>query len=643
MNYRADIDGLRAIAVIGVILFHADLGISGGYTGVDVFFVISGYLITGIILKDLRDGNFSILNFWERRARRILPALFAVVLVTLIMGWFLLLPEGYKSLGTSILYLSSFASNIYFWQKSSGYFNGPAEELPLLHTWSLSLEEQFYLIIPFVLLVLFRTGLSHRVFLLIASGALVSFALSIFATTNYPGANFFLLPTRAWELAAGSMIAFAKPIKNKNTRIALNWIGILSIGIPYFFYNHTTPFPGLAALPPVAGTVFLIWTGMKDCHSQPHLLIHRLLSLKPMVFIGLLSYSLYLWHWPLLAFNEYIIIWKDSLPFKGLLLGASVIISWLSLRFIERPFRSQSLIRSRTVIFILSGLSICFLSIPSYFILNTEGAQQRFPGKSEIGTTNTLTLGNSKISDIPDNLIHIGKKDEQCLFLLLGDSHAKSIIPTLTVIANNQSISGKAWVKNGWHPLLYDNKHKFRTIREISLEISSFLKNDSAKKSFPHIILAGRWWTYVNGSNDHYDLAHEMKYTINMLLKEGYTVSILKQVPQFTDSEVIDLMRWYTYRFDRSTLSWKQRENFPSMPEDELRSRFIKQNAIFEQLTMRFPGVRFLDPLPYLKNNEGVFVPTDEYGDLYRDDDHLSKYGALRIKPLFEFLRDLRK
>ena len=185
MPYRPDIDGLRAIAVIGVLLFHADLGVSGGYVGVDVFFVISGFLITGLILKELRDKSFSVLGFWERRVRRIVPALFVVTLATVLLGYVFLLPAEYKMLGSSVLWLSVISSNLFFWKNTNSYFGGSAEEMPLLHTWSLSLEEQFYLIVPFALLLLCSVPVSPgQLFWIISSFVLLSCCLSIYGMKN---------------------------------------------------------------------------------------------------------------------------------------------------------------------------------------------------------------------------------------------------------------------------------------------------------------------------------------------------------------------------------------------------------------------------------------------------------------------------
>src|SRR3954464_14933807 len=205
-NYRPDIDGLRALAVLPVLLFHADLACPGGYVGVDVFFVISGYLITSLILKDLDRGTFSLADFWMRRIRRILPALVAVTMVTALAGWFLLIPSAYASLGKSIVGLALLVSNMQFWRET-GYFTATAEEKPLLHTWSLAVEEQFYLFVPVLLLMLARVLRLRRAFWLIALAAVASLGLSIYGTKWYAAATFYLLPTRAWELFVGSLLA----------------------------------------------------------------------------------------------------------------------------------------------------------------------------------------------------------------------------------------------------------------------------------------------------------------------------------------------------------------------------------------------------------------------------------------------------
>ena len=366
--YRPDIDGLRAIAVLGVVFFHAGLGFPGGYAGVDVFFVISGFLITSLILKELRQGTFSLLGFWERRARRILPALTVVVVAILIAGWFFLLPADYEVLGKQIVALAALSSNIKFWWET-GYFATSAEEKPLLHTWSLSLEEQFYLLIPLLLWFLFRLRKSSWVAPVLFLGAIASFTLSVIGSYRAPSATFFLLPTRAWELAAGSLLAFVQPIPQPRLRTLIAWLGLAAILGPLFFYAPGIRFPGLTALPPVAGAALLIWSGLRPPSSDlrpptsdlrpPTSVLrppssdsrlplpNRLLATRPLVWIGLLSYSLYLWHWPLFAYCKYLSSTPPTLPVRLSLVAISVLLAWLSLCFVERPFRSRSLVPTR--------------------------------------------------------------------------------------------------------------------------------------------------------------------------------------------------------------------------------------------------------------------------------------------------------
>ena len=329
MIYRPDIDGLRAIAVLGVIFFHADFGCDGGFVGVDVFFVISGFLITSLIIKDLRAGNFSILGFWERRARRIFPALFVVTIATIIFGYFLLLPRDFELLGRSVLWLSLFTSNVFFWRNTNSYFSGSAEEMPLLHTWSLSLEEQFYLVVPFALLLLFKWRKSSGLMWIVSLGVLLSLLMSVLGTMRYESASFYLLTTRAWELGVGSMVALSKPLRSYPLKSAMAFVGILCVLVPFFIYDRSIPFPGLFAIPPVLGSALLILSGQNTKISDPVPMVTRILSIKPLVFIGLLSYSLYLWHWPLLAFNEYLVIGKNSLLIKSILILISFLLAFV--------------------------------------------------------------------------------------------------------------------------------------------------------------------------------------------------------------------------------------------------------------------------------------------------------------------------
>lgn len=339
-DYRPEVDGLRAIAVVSVILYHAGFGLaSGGFIGVDIFFVISGYLITGIVHRELAAGEFSLLRFYERRARRILPALFAMLAATLLAGWFLLSPGQLKGLSQSAVSVVAFLSNHYFLLKT-GYFSPAAAELPLLHMWTLSVEEQFYVVLPIFLMLLMR----HRPRWTIPAmtlALLLSLALCLRWEGRNPELNFFFAGSRAWELLAGGLLAVATARgaapgrAPRALREALSAAGLAALLWVIAAYGDATPFPGRYALLPIAATVLVI------AFAAPDTFAGRLLSLRPMVAMGLISYSAYLWHQPVLA---YLTVWRGAKPTGALLWWALALIlvaSWASWRFVEQPFRDR--------------------------------------------------------------------------------------------------------------------------------------------------------------------------------------------------------------------------------------------------------------------------------------------------------------
>lgn len=350
--YRPEVDGLRALAVVPVILFHAGFAaFAGGFVGVDVFFVISGYLIASIIVEEMRGGTFSFATFFERRARRIIPALYAVLLVTLPLGWLFMLPDNFENLGQSVVATVGVSNNVLLWL-TSGYWDLSNEFKPLLHTWSLGVEEQFYFVFPLVLLALVPRG--KRVTLWVfAIAALASLVAAQWFVMSKPLAAFFLLPMRAWELLLGAMFAVtcssARPHALQLGRVgaALALLGLALILAPVFLYDSTTPFPGIAALPPTVGTLLVIM------FASPSNLVGRLLSWRVLVAIGLGSYSAYLWHQPLFAFIRLL---SPEHPRMGVwlaALAATAVLAYLSWRFIEQPFRSRTRF-SRGAIFALT-------------------------------------------------------------------------------------------------------------------------------------------------------------------------------------------------------------------------------------------------------------------------------------------------
>ena len=343
MKYRAEIDGLRALAVLPVIFFHAGFTLfSGGFVGVDVFFVISGFLITSILVDDIESGRFSIMRFYERRFRRILPALTVVLLASMPFAWALMNPGQLRDFGQSVIAASLFVSNILFWREAD-YFETAAEQKPLLHTWSLAVEEQYYLLFPVFLFLAWRFGRA-RVFWLIALASCASLALSEYLSRVEPSANFYLAPTRVWELFAGSLAALAVHRHGLRENEGLATLGLAMVVSSMFLFDDKTRFPSLYALWPIIGvTLIVMFAGSRTWAG-------RLLGRKALVGIGLISYSAYLWHQPIFAFARLVSVEPPS-PFVFLALSVlSLLLAWASWKYVEAPFRDRSFLTRRQVL-----------------------------------------------------------------------------------------------------------------------------------------------------------------------------------------------------------------------------------------------------------------------------------------------------
>jgi peptidoglycan/LPS O-acetylase OafA/YrhL len=365
MIYRREIDGLRAVAVIPVMLFHGGFGFfSGGFIGVDVFFVISGYLITTIIISEMEEGKFSLVGFYERRARRILPALLFVVLLTIPFAWSLMPPDELRKYFQSVSAVTVFSSNILFWVES-GYFDTAAELKPLLHTWSLAVEEQYYLFFPLMVLLTWRYSKRYVLPFFVIVGV-ISLMLAQWGSINHPTANFFLLPTRFWELMIGSVTAFLLYYKDnlaisifrsRSISQLLSLVGLLLIGYSIVTFTNRTPFPSLYTLAPTIGTALII------LFAADKTIANSFLSNRLFVGIGLISYSAYLWHQPVLAFGRMNHVNDSNVAGITLLLMLSLILAYFSWRFIEKPFRNKNKFTRKIIFKYALGGSAAFLSI----------------------------------------------------------------------------------------------------------------------------------------------------------------------------------------------------------------------------------------------------------------------------------------
>ena len=456
IKYRSEIDGLRAVALIPVVLFHAGFQpFQGGFIGVDVFFVISGFLITSILIRELEDKTFTLMGFYERRARRILPILLFVTFCCIPLAWFMMLPAEYQDFSRSLVALSVFASNVLFYLEEGDYFSLNAEDKPLLHTWSLAVEEQYYLFFPVFLWLLWRFR-KRNVVLMICLVAFLSLLLSeliLEKFSTFQKANFYLLPTRAWELLAGALAAFAMYRFQIKHNSILGAIGLLAIGLSVFLFDQQTPFPGKYALIPVAGTVAII------LFSDRGGWVYRLLSSKLLVGIGLISYSAYLWHQPLFAFARVSSVESPSVIVMLLLVLLTFILALASWKLVETPFRNRSFMRR------YSFLGLCGVLLFSTLVVGLLGNMPRFFNHAGAHNVINFNIGNfdfnntglqdetwnyiAGIANDPDYFVEYNTVDNELWFkpdpsrekvLLVGNSHAKDMF---NVLYNAEELNNK--------------------------------------------------------------------------------------------------------------------------------------------------------------------------------------------------------
>ena len=485
-QYRPEIDGLRALAVLPVLLYHIGFSsFSGGFIGVDVFFVISGYLITAIILREKSNDDFSIGRFYERRARRILPALLVVIFACLCVSYFWMAPSQLKEFGGSSISAIFFVSNLFF-LKHSSYFDAASEEMPLLHTWSLAVEEQYYIIFPIFILLTWRFGFK-AVFSLVIMGFLLSLGLSEYGWRNHNTANFFLIPFRAWEILAGSICAFIlfKREEIKQHQV-LPLLGLAMIIASMFVYDEKTPFPSLYTLLPVIGASLII------LFCTANSLVGRLLTLKPMVFIGLISYSAYLWHQPLLAF--YRIRFGDdfSLLLKLAILLLSFVVAYFSWRYIETPFRTKAAAakdKKQPRVFWVSSTAMSVLAAGGLVLFLNNG----FPERHSVNNQKMVALEHQVRNNYglsPNcqsfNLSDHCKTTQEPEVLLWGDSFAMHLGGAL--VSADEDIKLIQLTQNSCPPLidfsiLRPNKKGAESCISFNRNVLSFIaKTPSIKK-----------------------------------------------------------------------------------------------------------------------------------------------------------------
>ncbi|WP_085693798.1 MULTISPECIES: acyltransferase family protein [unclassified Pseudomonas] len=640
LAYRRDIDGLRAVAVIAVVLFHFGVpGFTGGFVGVDVFFVISGYLITSIIWNQRQAGRFSFVDFWARRARRILPALFAMILVVLAVGWFLLAPKDYEELGRSVRYQVMFVSNLLF-MRQDGYFDVASDLKPLLHTWSLAVEEQFYILFPLLLTVL--SGRLKHWRLALFGVLLVSFGLSVWAVSHHPEKAFFLLPMRAWELLAGAMLAVApksawrlKPMAAQG----LSLLGLALILLAVFGYDKATPFPGAAALLPVLGVVALI---LANGHRRTW--VGELLSSRLMVGLGLVSYSWYLWHWPVFVFSRYASVDEPgAFDTLGLIL-LTLVLGYLSWKFVETPFRERRLLAGRRQILLAGACGVLVIGLAGQSLRWTDGLPWRLSEQAlqyakgrEWRPELMACLADDKTPD--DKLFcHYGAANGPARTLVWGDSHATALIPVFDDGAKAHAVSVMLASSPGCVPV-QGLEHDARCAR-FNQRVEHALAPPVSD-----VVLVARWSLYLYGdakgdlahalkaADGHYDravaeqrLADGLRARVAQLRAGGHRVWLVKEAPLQAFSP--------PYRLTRLAMLNRPVDDVGlALGEHLKRQTFI--SGLFAQLAQD-PAVRVVDPAPRLCDAEGFCRAELDGHSLYTDDNHLSEVGARFVAPVLE-------
>lgn len=531
LPYRADIDGLRAIAVLVVIFYHAGIsGFSGGYVGVDVFFVISGFLITSIILKEIHDGTFSIAGFYERRIRRVFPALFLVMFFVLLVGSYLFFPIAFKLLGESITTTTFFSSNILFWSQN-GYFEPENFTKPLLHTWSLAVEEQYYIFYPLMLVALHRFSSKRYLPWLLGTG-LLSLIACIYGVNVHQRATFYMFPTRAWEFLFGSILSLdvLPKLRTSLLRNLLAFLGLSLFAYATIFFSSSTMFPGSAALVPAVASTLLIYSGM-DGES----VISRLLSTKLLVSIGLISYSLYLWHWPIISFARFL-IFRNLYPYEIIeILFLCFVCSILSYHFIERPFRNDHpIFAERKQLFAFALTVMVVAASIGVVIYLQKGMAYRFPEDKEAGIgadmnadpqfrfyqkndKNLEGLNEGKLPSLIGNI-----ETEPC-FVIWGDSHGITLVGALTNMAEKYGLSGYNMAHGGIRPLLGLDMVTGENFDEAQYNqrIIDFIK---ARPNIKTVFIGGYW----SAMRVLVDVTGELKgkQTYPILLKTGLSRSV---------------------------------------------------------------------------------------------------------------------
>ena len=636
MDYRREIDGLRAIAVIPVILFHAGVPyFSGGFVGVDVFFVISGYLITSILFRDLKSGSFSFTHFYERRVRRIAPALFLVMFVSVFLSWFVLLPADMKAFSQSLVSISLLSPNLFFWLQTD-YFSSAAEMNPLLHTWSLGVEEQFYVFWPLIILFIWKFQRKHQFVFLIAACSVSFFAME-YARTESTSFAFYQFPTRAWELILGAQAALflnSKDGRNfgPHTSNMMTLLGLGLIFISVVWLDKKSGYPGVWTLLPTAGAFLLI------VFCQPHHTVTKLLGHTWLVAIGLISYSAYLWHQPIFAFSKHYLVAPPSLPVMICLVFASFVLAFFTWRFVEIPFRSASKVSRRhlftTFFFALS----CFMGVGllGHF---SNGFDSRNVGGESLRDIDALLQPNYGLSKECDSDV---LQLEACGYgampdtALWGDSYAMHLAPALT--GDSKSLSLVQHTLSSCRPVLglsimggdYSVDWSQRCIQFNKSAFDWIVANDQIKRVVVSSMFLFSGYSLYDGSGlrdyDSKVVENALVESLRLLKSFDKEVIIVSPMP----SNGSDIGRCLA----RSRILGKDLSKC-NFNRSDWSSEFLEGRGIVSKLAAEGFKVLWLDEI-FCDAEVCHTVYEDTF--LYRDKGHISISGAMYMREELDFV-----
>ena len=663
-QYRSDIDGLRAIAVLSVVAFHAfPLSARGGFIGVDIFFVISGFLISTIIFNGLEAERFSFLEFYGRRIKRIFPALALILLACYVFGWFALFPHEYAQLGKYIAAGAGFASNIVLWNES-GYFDNSAETKPLLHLWSLGIEEQFYIVWPLLLWLAWRFRIGILGFTLAVAAA--SFALNIFGIFTDDVSTFYSPQTRFWELLTGSLLAWRRlhgsdeisalqrkvagrlgKLLNIRTgedlsarvRYLQSWAGACLIAFALLFLTKAHPFPGWWALLPTIGATLIIAGGPRSGFNRK-VLCHPL-----MVWLGLISYPLYLWHWPLLSFAR---IMVGEAPAAGIRIAAvalSVPLAWLTCILLEKPIRRDGRAGLKvTVLVVVMGA----VGGVGYACYRSHG----LTGRASIKNAETV-LGDLSWEQ-EENFDATCRKyfpkfeycrlavDAQPTVALIGDSQANQFFFGLAEQYRKKNENLVMLGRAACPPLIDILSRYTGKLDRCENNSSDAIKEIASLSNVRTVILAANWHLYINGSRfaEHYRTLPpweiriigkpmeennvnvfngQLKKTIELLELHSKNVIVVKQIPELN----YEVSRCLVLR----PIEITTKETRCETASGEVKAYLDEYSIYFDRVLVDEPGVAVWDPYPYFCDDRKCISITDGR-PLYRDEVHLSKLGS---------------